>query len=52
MPLPALVGLLLFWQGAASNLDVLVVDGSNRPVAGVRVALKAGGKVVATAADG
>src|SRR4051812_27483470 len=55
MPLPALVGLLLFWQGAASNLDVLVVDGSNRPVAGVRVALKDGGKIVAavdTAEDG
>jgi hypothetical protein len=48
MPLPALVGILLLWQGAASNLDVLVVDGSNRPVAGVRVALKTGGKVVAS----
>src|ERR1035437_912415 len=48
MPLPALVGLLLLWQGAASNLDVLVVDSSNRPVPGVRLELKTGGKVVAS----
>src|ERR1035437_8904314 len=48
MPLPALVALLLLWQGAASSLDVLVVDSSNRPVPGVRLELKTGGKVVAS----
>src|ERR1035438_1066399 len=48
MPLPVLVALLLFWQGAASSLDVLVVDSSNRPVPGARVELKTGGKVVAS----
>ena len=55
MALPALVGLLLFWQGAASNVDVLVVDSSNRPVPGVRLELKSAGKTVAlakTAEDG
>ena len=49
MPLHALVGLLLFWQGAANHFDVLVVDGSNRPIPGVRVELKTGGAVVASA---
>ena len=49
MPFPALIGLLLFWQGAAASLDVLVVDGSNRPVSGVRVELKAEGTTVASA---
>jgi hypothetical protein len=48
MPFSALVGLLLFWQGAASSLDVLVVDVSNRPVLGVRIELKAGGELVAS----
>jgi carboxypeptidase family protein len=48
MPFPPLVGLLLFWQGAAGSLDVLVVDGSNRPVSGVRVELKAEGAAVST----
>ena len=48
MPFPALVGLLLFWQGAASTFDVLVVDGSNRPVSGVRVELKTEGATVAS----
>ncbi len=48
MPFSALVSLLLFWQGAASSLDVLVVDGSNRPVAGVRVEVKAAGATVAS----
>jgi len=37
MPLHALVGLLMLGQGAVNNLDVLVVDGSNGPVAGARV---------------
>jgi uncharacterized protein YfaS (alpha-2-macroglobulin family) len=49
MRLHALVGLLLLWQDAVNNLDVLVVDGSNGPVAGVRVVLMSGGKVVASA---
>src|SRR5258708_22996459 len=48
MPLHALVGLLLFWQGASNSFDVLVVDGSSRPIPGVRVELKAGGVVVAS----
>ena len=46
MPFHALVGLLLLWQGASNSFDVLVVDGSNRPIPGVRVELKAGGVVV------
>jgi hypothetical protein len=49
MPFPALVALLLFWQGAASSLDVSVVDSSHRPVPGARVELKTGGTVVASA---
>ena len=48
MPFPALVALLLFWQGAANSVDVLVVDSSNRPVPGARVELKTGGQVVAS----
>ena len=48
MIFPALVGLLLLWQGAASSLNVLVLDGSNRPIPGVRVELKAGGELVAS----
>jgi len=48
MIFPALVGLLLLWQGAASSLNVLVLDGSNRPIPGVRVELKAGGDLVAS----
>ena len=48
MPFPALVGLLLFWQGAAGSLDVLVVDGTNRPVSGVRVELKTEGAPIAS----
>ena len=48
MPFSALVALLLFWQGAAGSLDVFVVDGSNRPVSGVRVELKAEGTTVAS----
>src|SRR5258707_10398646 len=48
MPFPALVGLLLFWQGAGSSLDFRVVDGSNRPVSGVRVELKTEGATVAS----
>src|ERR1035441_9947247 len=52
MPLPALVALLLLWQGAASSLDVSVVDSSNRPVPGVRLELKTGGKIVASMETG
>src|SRR5260370_13586776 len=48
MPFPALVGLLLFWQGAANSLDVRVVDGVNRAVSGVRVELKTEGTTVAS----
>src|SRR5450759_3624169 len=48
MSFPTLVGLLLLWQGAASSLNVLVLDGSNRPIPGVRVELKAGGELVAS----
>jgi hypothetical protein len=48
MIFPTLVGLLLLWQGAASSLNVLVVDGSNRPVPGARLELKSGGELVAS----
>src|ERR1035437_5609711 len=48
MIIPALVGLLLLWQSAASSLNLLEVDGSNRPVPGVRVELKTGGELVAS----
>src|SRR5664279_1254737 len=48
MSFPTLVGLLLLWQGATSSLNVTVIDGSNRPVPGVRVELKAGGELVAS----
>jgi hypothetical protein len=49
MLLPALVSLLLLWQGATDTLNVLVVDGSHRPVPAVLVELKAGGALVASA---
>src|ERR1035437_5801430 len=48
MIIPALVGLLLLWQGATSSLNVMVIDGSNRPVPGVRVELKTSGELVAS----
>ena len=53
MPFPALIGLLLFWQGdTTGSLDVSVVDSSNRPVPGVRLALKTGGKAIAATQTG